>query len=214
GNHPIGWGRVVVSEEIYGHRESTPTSAPADIALQPTLHTRWTAPACWFDLAAGIQVSGQLIGWSLATALPLRELCDFTDVLPCYDHEARRLYLVAAQPGGKGLANWTYAHAEELLPLAYDVALSCRNDSLLEPLSRADMDWLLALLGRQPTEPISSERARMPEPARRPELIEGPPNPVYTNASAPARQENAAMPAPAPGQPESTPAATPPRQDR
>jgi hypothetical protein len=84
----------------------------------------------------------------LAAALPLRALASFTDIVPCYDHTAHRLYLVDAQPGGNGLSAWIYAHAEELLPLAYDVALACRNDALLEPLSRADMDWLLALLGR------------------------------------------------------------------
>ena len=39
----------------------------------------------------------------------------FTDTVPCYDHEARRLYMVDAQPGGNGLAHWAYQHAEELL---------------------------------------------------------------------------------------------------
>ena len=69
---------------------------------------------------------------------------------------------------------WVFANAEELLPLAYDVALACRNDPLLEPLSRVDMDWLLLLLGRAPAAP--------PEPPSRPaprqvEYIEAPPEP-------------------------------------
>lgn len=220
GGRSIGWGRVVVGEEIYGHREATANSAPADIALKPALNARWTAPACWFDLATAVQVSGQLIGWSLAAALPLRALCDFTDVVPCYDHEARRLYLVDAQPGGNGLAAWVYAHAEDLLPLAYDVALACRNDPLLEPLSRVDMDWLLALLGRQPPEPIAIERPRAPELGRRPELLEpeliegaptlaSPPEPVYSSAPKPARHENIAKPS----KQDSAPAA-PQRQER
>ncbi|HEX5688673.1 MAG TPA: hypothetical protein VFX76_01650, partial [Roseiflexaceae bacterium] len=106
----------------------------------------------------------------------LRAYAKLTDIVPCYDHSARRLFLVDAQPGGNGLAAWIYSHAEQLLPLAYDVALACRNDALLEPLSRADMDWLLALLGRVP-EAVPAERARVPAPARaKPvELIEGPP---------------------------------------
>jgi hypothetical protein len=220
GSRAIGWGRVVVDEEIYGYREAAANSAPADIALKPPLNTRWTAPACWFDLASAVQVSGQLIGWSLAAALPLRALCDFTDVVPCYDHEARRLYLVDAQPGGNGLATWVYAHAEQLLPLAYDVALACRNDPLLEPLSRVDMDWLLALLGRQPADIIAIERPREPEPARLPELIEGPPpgaptiasspGPAYTSVP-PARQESAAVPAAKSTKQEPVPS---PRQER
>jgi hypothetical protein len=207
GNHTVGWGRVVVSEEIYGYREAAANSAPSDIALKPTLHARWTAPACWFDLATAVQVHGQLIGWSLAAALPLRALCDFTDTVPFYDHEQRRLYLVDAQPGGNGLSQWVYAHAEDLLPLAYDIALACRNDPLLEPLSRVDMDWLLALLGRPPEAPVAIERARAPEPLRRTELIEGPPpaptilspaSPINTSAPAPARHESR----PTPAQPE------------
>jgi ATP-dependent helicase YprA (DUF1998 family) len=156
GGRRIGWGRVVVDEQIYGYREATAGAAPADMALQPPLTARWAAPACWFEVTIGdggragsaTQVLGQFVGWSLAAALPLRALASFTDVVPCYDHSARRLYLVDAQPGGNGLSAWVYARAEELLPLAYDIALACRNDPLLEPLSRADMDWLLALLGR------------------------------------------------------------------
>jgi len=222
GSRAIGWGRVVVSEEIYGYREAAANSAPADIALKPTLNARWIAPACWFDLATAVQVHGQLIGWSLAAALPLRALCDFTDLVPCYDHEKRRLYLVDAQPGGNGLSQWAYAHVEELLPLAYDIALACRNDPLLEPLSRVDMDWLLALLGRPPDAPVAIERARAPEPVRRTELIEGPPpsvptiagpaSPPHGSAPAPARHESASKPAPTPAQPENAPAATPRRE--
>jgi DEAD/DEAH box helicase domain-containing protein len=170
----IGWGRVVVDEQIYGYREATAGAAPADMALQPPLAARWAAPACWFEVAIGdggpggstTQVLGQFVGWSLAAALPLRALASFTDIVPCYDHKARRLYLVDAQPGGNGLSAWIYAHAEELLPLAYDVALACRNDTLLEPLSRADMDWLLALLGRvaQADERRTANDERRPAP--------------------------------------------------
>jgi DEAD/DEAH box helicase domain-containing protein len=148
GGKQLHWGRVVASEEVYGYREATAGQAPADMALKTPLTTRWVAPACWFDVGMDIQAHGQLVGWSLAAALPLRVLCVFTDMVPCYDQTTRRVYLVDAQPGGSGVALWLYGHAEELLPLAYDVALACRSDPLLEPLSRADQDWLLALLGR------------------------------------------------------------------
>jgi DEAD/DEAH box helicase domain-containing protein len=145
----IGWGRVVVDEEVYGYREMAASGGPGEAAVDPPLQARWIAPACWFDLHSEIQPLGQFVGWSLAAALPLRVLAAFGDVVPCYSHPERRLYMVDSQPGGNGLAAWLYAHAEELLPLAYDIALACRNDPLLEPLSRVDMDWLLAFLGRR-----------------------------------------------------------------
>jgi ATP-dependent helicase YprA (DUF1998 family) len=185
GSRPMGWGRVLVDEEVYGYREMAGSGAPADLALKPALNTRWTAAACWFDLQAPLQLTGQLIGWSLAAALALRALADFTDVVPCYDHEKRRLYIVDAQPGGNGLAAWIYEHAEEVLPLAYDVAYNARTDPLLEPLSRVDMDWLLALLGPQrvdmpapvvaPQSTPPQPKPSVPAPPRQIELIPGPP---------------------------------------
>ncbi|MEN9937826.1 MAG: hypothetical protein RLZZ387_4405 [Chloroflexota bacterium] len=159
GGKQVGWGRVVVSEEIYGYREAGGGQV-GDTELRPALKARWAAPACWFEVGLDLQVLGQFIGWSMAAALPLRVLASFTDVVPCYDHAARRLYVVDAQPGGSGLALWTYTHAEELLPVAYDIALACRGDALLEPLSRVDQDWLLSLLGR------SMERVQRPEERR------------------------------------------------
>jgi hypothetical protein len=150
----MAWGRVVVQETIYGWREATPGAPPADIALNTPLESRWIAPACWFELPVALQVQGQFIGWCLTAAVTLRALASFTDLVPLYDHERRRLFFVDAQPGGNGLAQWLYQHAEDVLPVAYDVALACRSDPLLEPLSRVDQDWLLALLGRAPVEPL------------------------------------------------------------
>lgn len=196
-----GWGRVVVDEEIYGYREATPGGAPAEIALKPPLAARWIAPACWFELPMDLQLPDQLAGWSLAAALSLRALATFTDVVPCYDPEARRIYLVDAQPGGNGLAAWVYTHAEELLPLAYDVALACRGDALLEPLSRVDMDWLLALLGRRAEELPALDRSRpaevAPPPARSEEPLGAPPALILS----PAPPEAAPGRRPAPNEP-------------
>ncbi|MDW8215804.1 MAG: DUF1998 domain-containing protein, partial [Roseiflexaceae bacterium] len=89
--------------------------------------------------------------------------------VPLYDHERRRLFFVDAQPGGNGLAQWLYQHAEEVLQVAYDVALACRADPLLEPLSRVEQDWLLALLGRTPAEPLrhGEPSPTVPPPASR-----------------------------------------------
>jgi hypothetical protein len=117
--------------------------------------------------------------------------------------------------------------------LAYDIALACRNDPLLEPLSRVDMDWLLALLGRPPEAPIAIERTRAPEPVRRTEMIEGPPaastitNPAKPSyVSPPARHESSSILTPPaigipPAQPENAPATgiptqggEPPRRER
>lgn len=202
GNRAVAWGRVVVEEECYGYREASSNSAPADIALNPKLNTRWAAPACWFELHTDIQVQGQFIGWSLAAALQLRALADFTDVVPCYDYASRRLYLVDAQPGGNGLSAWAYTHAEELLPLAYDIALACRSDPLLEPLCRADMDWLLLLLGRQVAE-VSAAPSRPPArvefiPAPEPPATAPPPSVVIPRK--PARSDEAPRPARAPSE--------------
>ncbi len=143
----VAWGRVVVDEDVYGYREVSPGGAPVDRALAPALTTSWSAPAAWIDLPTAVDATGQLIGWSIAAAVAVRTLLTLTDVVPAYDAEAQRIYLVDAQPGGNGLAAWLYDHIEELLPLAYDIALDCRGDPLLEPLARADMDWLLRLLG-------------------------------------------------------------------
>jgi hypothetical protein len=51
-----------------------------------------------------------------------------------------------------------------MLPLAYDIAYACRSDPLLEPLSRVDMDWLLALLGRAAPD---THQAEVAAPAQR-----------------------------------------------
>ena len=180
GGRELAWGRVVVDEEIYGYREASSNGAPADLALSAPLSTRWAAPACWFALGTDLQVQGQFIGWSLAAALQMRALAELTDVVPCYDPATRRLYIIDAQPGGNGLSAWVFAHAEELLPLAYDVALACRTDPLLEPLSRADMDWLLLLLGRTPAAepaPAPPPRRRAEEPPRPPARVEFVPAP-------------------------------------
>ncbi len=149
----VAWGRVVAQETIYGWREATSGAPPADVALNAPLESRWVAPACWFELPLALQAQGQFIGWCLTAAVTLRALASFTDLIPLYDHERRRLFFVDAQPGGNGLAQWLYQYAEDVLPIAYDVALACRSDPLLEPLSRVDQDWLLALLGRAPLEP-------------------------------------------------------------
>jgi DEAD/DEAH box helicase domain-containing protein len=179
----VAWGRVVVQETIYGWREATPGALPADVALNAPLESRWVAPACWFELPLALQVQGQFIGWCLTAAVTLRALASFTDLVPLYDHERRRLFFVDAQPGGNGLAQWLYQYAEDVLPIAYDVALACRSDPLLEPLSRVDQDWLLALLGRAPVEP-----PRRSEPAT-------PPPPVAPSDER--RQSNAASGSPA-----------------
>ncbi len=145
----IGFGRAVIEEEIYSSREYTTGGSPSAQPLRPPQQARWIAPCCWFELTSAPNAAGQVVGWSLAAALALQTLASFTDVVPCLDAEQRRLYVVDAQPGGNGLAAWLYAHAEDLLPLAYDIALACRHDPLLEPGARADMDWLLPLLGRR-----------------------------------------------------------------
>ena len=143
----IGLGRVTIEEEIYGYREAAAGVAPAERALTPPLSTTWSAPALWIELPGDLQAQGQLIGWSLVTAVPLRAIGAISDLVPVFAAAERRLYIVEAQPGGNGAATWLFRTLDELLPLAYDIALDCRSDPLFEPLARADMDWLLQLLG-------------------------------------------------------------------
>lgn len=147
GEHTISWGRVVVEEEVYGYREIKGESKVVDQALAPTLNARWTAPALWLELPMRLKATGQMVGWSLAWALPLGVFGQFTDLVPAYDAGLHRLYLIDAQPGGNGFSAWAAQHFALLLPLAYDIALDCRSDALVEPIARNDMDWLLTLLG-------------------------------------------------------------------
>ncbi|NOK63383.1 MAG: helicase [Chloroflexi bacterium AL-N10] len=158
--HRINWGRIIIDEEIHGYCEITANGTPTNKSLSPPLKARWITHACWFDLPNKVNVKDQFVGWCLAAALPLYTLASFTDVVTCYDPETQRLYIVDAQPGSSGLATWLYEHAEALLPIAYDIALACRNDPLLEPLSRADMDWLLALLGKSVGDPLQKKSGR------------------------------------------------------
>lgn len=206
----IAWGRVVAQETIYAWREMTPGASPADIPLNAPLESRWVAPACWFELPVAIQMQGQFIGWFLSAAVALRVLASFTDLVPLYDHERRRLYFIDAQPGGNGLAYWLYLHAEQVLPVAYDVALACRADPLFEPLSRVEQDWLLALLGKAPLEVSQrseSVSASAPRSERRQVII--PSRPV-NDPSPSTRPEQRRQPSP----PEPPAPLQPPREER
>ncbi len=149
----IGWGRATMEEEVYGYREVRPGGKVADQVLEPSLTTRWTAPALWIDLPTKLRSTGQMVGWSLVSALPLEVLCQPIDLVPAYDHDQSRLYFVDVQPGGNGLAEWLALALEDMLPLAYDIALDCRGDVLFDPMGRVDMDWLLTLLGGEVTTP-------------------------------------------------------------
>jgi hypothetical protein len=170
---PTGWCRVIIDEEIYGYRELHAESAPVERALAPVLHSRWTAPALWIEINGLANQAGQLPGWSLVYALPMLLVGAQFALVPAYDAERRRLYLVDAQPGGNGFAAWCYAHLEALLPLAYDIAIDARADPLLEPLAQADKDWLLSLLGAS-VRPVAADEpppitASPPPPAAAPE---------------------------------------------
>ncbi len=193
----LAWGRVVIDEEIYAYRESVASAPPQEQPLNPPLATSWGAPALWIDLPMLVKPLGQMIGWSLAATLSLRTLLSLTDLVPAYDADAQRIYLVDAQPGGNGLALWLYDHLEDLLPLAYDVALDSRSDPFLEPLARVDMDWMLALLGGwQQVEPPPPPVVVAPPPVVVPPPPPPPPVAVVVEEEAVAEPEPPATPAP------------------
>lgn len=198
----LGWGRVVVDEEIFGYREVVPGSAINERALNPVLVGRWIAPACWIDLPTALNAEGQMVGWSLAYALPLRTLFTPNDLVPAYDAALQRIYLVDAQPGGNGLAAWIYAQLEELLPAAYDVALDGRNDPLFELGVRIDKDWLLLLLGGEARPTLPEQHETLPPPATAP--VEPTP-PVPQPASVPLPPIANVLPPPAAAPAERTP---------
>jgi hypothetical protein len=162
--------------------------------------------------------SGQLVGWSLVAALPLRVLAHQTDVVPVYDAGLGRLYMIDAQPGGSGLAAWLYRNLEAVLPLAYDVALDYHSDPLLEPAARADMDWLLTMLGGEftlPERPATTgvsreipEHDSQPSTSRvAPEQPDQPPAPPE-----PAQPGTPESPAEPPAEPPASPPAPQPEQ--
>ena len=80
-----GWGRVLIDEEVFGYHEMVEYYMPYEQQIDPALTTRWTAPAAWIDLPMRVRSTGQLVGWSVVAALPLRVLCSFTDIVPAYD---------------------------------------------------------------------------------------------------------------------------------
>jgi hypothetical protein len=205
----VGWGRVLIEERIEGMRESTGGSA-SERSLAPPLEGSWTAPAVWISIPGELNPRNQLLGWSLVAALTVRAICTPGDCVPGYDAQLRRLFLVDAQPGGNGLAAWLYANIELVLPLAYDIALDSRSDSLFEPLARADMDWLLVLLGgdiafaaatAQPRQPnsvpsIEPPRAREEAVKGHDERTRGDKRHSRRDTAAPARPQQAVLPAP------------------
>ncbi|MCS6880898.1 MAG: helicase [Oscillochloridaceae bacterium] len=156
----VAWGRVVVDEEVYGFQHINPGAAVEEQRFEPPLAARWSAPALWIDLPMALNAERQQPGWSLVAALPLLTLASANDLVPAYDAEAQRLYFVDAQPGGNGLAAWLFEVLEAVLPTAYEVALNGRVDPLLKTAARADMDWMLALLGGVTPAPV--ERSREP----------------------------------------------------
>ena len=170
---PICWGRVMVDEEIYGFREATPTAAPNEYVINPTIQLSWGAPALWIDLPVALNSSAQLAGWSLAMALPLCSLCSPSELVPVYDGTAQRIYLIDAQPGGNGLAVWLFDALEELLPLAYAVAMECYHDQLLEPVARVDTSWLPLILGRE----VPPSRTKPTRPSQAPQAVHANPTP-------------------------------------
>jgi hypothetical protein len=123
-----------------------------------------------------------------------------------------------------------------VLPLAYDLALDCKNDALLEPAARIDMDWLLSLLGgavsmpappprraTRPEPPASSHPASShpassppPEPAPEPPAASHPAPPPPQEPEKPRRKRSSKPKAPAASHPAPPPQQEPekPRRER
>ncbi len=217
GGRPIGFGRGMANETIYAYREHVPQQQPQEVTLRTPGETAWLAHLCWIDLPVALTIQGQLVGWSVAAALSMRANVAITDIISCYVPDKQRIVFADVQPGGSGLARWLYDHAEQILPLAYDIALACRADPLLEPLGRNDQDWLLFVLGS--SEPALGNLVGRAADPRAPEIDDQPsvlyiPPRAASPADPPRTPPRAAIPparsAEPPARPAEPPRVTPP----
>lgn len=171
--HTIGqgrtmtYGRVLVDEQVIGLHVWHEGKVVDDIYDTP-LQSRWSAPACWLDVPECTGEGAQLIGWSLVLSMAMLTVLDGAAVVPCADTELRRLYLVDAQPGGNGAAEWMYAHADQVLQQALSLAELLVADPLLTEGCALDESWLRHYVtGRSSTasQRTTSPLAAIPMPA-------------------------------------------------
>jgi len=142
----VTYGRVLVTERIVGMRELRDDTV-RDHMFSTPLESRWSAPGWWIDVPQCVGDAALRIGWSVVLTLPVLSMLKISAVVPCGDTTLRRLYIVDAQPGGNGAAEWMFAHIEEVLVTAVAIAQTLQADPLLAESSQLDNEWLRRLMG-------------------------------------------------------------------
>ncbi len=142
----VTYGRVLVTERIVGMRELRDDTVRDHMFATP-LESRWSAPGWWLDVPQCVDDAALRIGWSVVLTLPVLSMLKTSAVVPCGDTTFRRLYIIDAQPGGNGAAEWMFAHIEEVLVTAVAIAQTLQADPLLAESCQLDNEWLRRLIG-------------------------------------------------------------------
>ena len=142
----VTYGRVLVTERIVGMRELRDDTVRDHLFATP-LESRWSAPGWWLDVPQCVDDAALRIGWSVVLTLPVLSMLKTSAVVPCGDTTFRRLYIIDAQPGGNGAAEWMFAHIEEVLVTAVAIAQTLQADPLLAESCQLDNEWLRRLIG-------------------------------------------------------------------
>ena len=165
----VTYGRVLVTERVVGMRELR-DDVVRDHMFATPLESRWSAPGWWIDVPQCVDEAALRIGWSVVLTLPVLSMLKTSAVVPCGDTTFRRLYIIDAQPGGNGAAEWMFAHIEEVLVTAVAIAQTLQADPLLAESCQLDNEWLRRLIGtRGITTPAPSPALpplAMPAPRR------------------------------------------------
>ncbi len=232
-DYMLGVGRVVVREEIVARLAIQGDGTLRRMPFDPPLRVQWSAPAVWI---AAPQAPPEL-GETLAEVLPLLVRCSEVDVVPCVSDGV--LYIVEAQPGGRGLVDELYMQFEALLHLAELAAQAVQDDPLWRGVVQAERAWADTILMplatpktsaapvQRPSErrtrssmvPSASEVAERrrfgrvrQRPQRRPIERELPPPPVAPVPPAEKVQGRPAQPMRLESQPPALPPPTPPQR--
>ena len=150
-------GRVVATEEIVARRSVADDGGIRRVPFEPPIQLQWNAPALW--LAA--PEAGAGLGEILLGVLPLLLHCQPDAMVACVSEQ--HLYLVEAQPGGRGIVEQLYSQFEAWLHLAGLAARTLSKDPLYASYAQAELRWLEKILV-----PLAAPlRADMPpEPAQ------------------------------------------------
>ncbi|XSG75015.1 hypothetical protein ACP8Y2_22865 [Herpetosiphon llansteffanensis] len=150
-------GRVVVTEEIVARRSLADDGSMRRVPFEPPIQLQWNAPALW--LAA--PEAGAGLGEILLGVLPLLLRCQPDAMVACLSEQ--QLYLVEAQPGGRGIVEQLYSQFEAWLHLAGLAARTLSKDPIYASYAQAELRWLEKILV-----PLAAPlRADMPpEPAQ------------------------------------------------